>query len=218
MLGNFSSKAVLIRTVVVLNGEKSNYMYRRDKYLQGISWILSWTLKWASRDPPWIQSSGSRCRKDAETECFLQINTTVCVCIKPCTCTTVKNMYIYMYYNYSSTMVVTFWPIRLLKRRLINHISTPQVIYQPTSYLSTCNCGAWLAHCCKKNRHFCTSLRDIATADDEERAHLFVCQILGALREGNRSAYLRLMAGQSRPYLWTYSSSFHRYWWLWMAK
>ena len=42
--------------------------------------------------------------------------------------------------------------------------------------------GAWLAHCCKKNRRFCTSLRNIATADDGEHAHLFVCQILGVLR------------------------------------
>ena len=34
-------------------------------------------------------------------------------------------------YSHSSTMVVTFWPIRLLKRRLINHLSNLQVIYQP---------------------------------------------------------------------------------------
>ena len=27
--------------------------------------------------------------------------------------------------------------------------------------------------------------RDIATADDENHAHFFVCQILGTLREGN---------------------------------
>ena len=46
---------------------------------------------------------------------------------------------------------------------------------------------------------FCTSLENIATADDEDRAHFFVCQILGTLREGNRSNYPRLMASQSWP-------------------
>ena len=67
--------------------------------------------------------------------------------------------------------------------------------------------GAWLAHCCKKNRYFYTSLKDIPTADDEEHAHFFVC-ILGALREGNRSNYPRLTDGQSWLCSWTYSSPF----------
>ena len=36
-------------------------------------------------------------------------------------------------YMRPSTMVVTFWSIRLLKRRLINHISNLRVIYQPVT-------------------------------------------------------------------------------------
>ena len=39
--------------------------------------------------------------------------------------------------SYYSTMVVTFWPIRLLKRRLINDLSNLQVIYQPANAAHT---------------------------------------------------------------------------------
>ena len=39
----------------------------------------------------------------------------------------------------------------------------------------------------EKNSHFILNQRDIAVVDDQDCAHCIVGQILGALKEGNRS-------------------------------
>ena len=85
---------------------------------------------------------------------------------------------LHLWYNQyldTSTTVVTFWPIGLLTRRLTNHMSNLQVIYQPViaahaykvimwaEYLDTWSeifpTAAWLVHCCKKNHCFCMQLK-----------------------------------------------------------
>ena len=43
--------------------------------------------------------------------------------------------------------------------------------------------------------------RDIATADDEDHAHIFVCQILGVLKEGKHSNHLQLAIMVTRSWL-----------------
>ncbi len=65
--------------------------------------------------------------------------------------------------------------------------------------------AAWLVRCCKKNHHFyILDQRDIATVDDEDHAHFFVGQILGVLKEGNRSNRAPLVVARS----WLRSSRF----------
>ena len=59
---------------------------------------------------------------------------------------------------------------------------------------------------------FVLGQRDIATKDDEDHAHLFVCQILGALKKGNCSSRRRWpLLDQPWALLLSVYSVHHRY-------
>ena len=111
----------------------------------------------------------------------------------------------------ASTMVVTFRPIRFLKRRM-NNISTytlftcinlqdtcmhlqdnlvGRVIGYQVSNLST---AVWLVHCLLeeiKSSFLClTRETHITTAHIEDHAYFIVSEILGAMKKGNGSNHL----------------------------
>ena len=142
---------------------------------------------------------------------------------------------------YISTMVVSFWPIRLLKRRLINHLSNLQEIYQPTSYLATCKWGvriwkvikwvidvrsaifltaAWLLRYFKKNRccYTCTWPARYHCSRWQRPCSLYFRSDSGAL-EGRKplQSSMTIAVTRSRPRL-SSSSALHRYRRPWMAK